>query len=255
MNPYEVLGVREGASFEEIRCSYKKLAKAFHPDRLHNVDEDDKKQREEYFKKVTVAYHILLENAEKDDTANGRAPTYNWSSLKEVIMNTFVDVATKYIQRKEHTIKVPITLEEYYVKKIKKLQLFLKGVAKPVILEITCDRLNINTDVVTDDNEIHNICMELKLKDHPIFTMNDDDAFIATVPVTWKEYLIGKELNCKFLDGTDVCITIAPFTAPDQLMLHSSGKFYVESKIACPQDEWWSSKSHEEREQIIKLVG
>ena len=36
MNPYEVLGVREGASEAEIKAAYKKLVKKYHPDRYAN---------------------------------------------------------------------------------------------------------------------------------------------------------------------------------------------------------------------------
>ena len=36
MNPYEVLGVKQGASQEEIKSAYRRLVKQYHPDQYVN---------------------------------------------------------------------------------------------------------------------------------------------------------------------------------------------------------------------------
>lgn len=53
-NPYEILGVKQDASQEEIRAAYRKLAKDLHPD-LNPGD----RQAEEKFKAVSAAYDLL----------------------------------------------------------------------------------------------------------------------------------------------------------------------------------------------------
>lgn len=58
-DPYEILGVAKAASDKEIKSAYRKLAKELHPD-LH----PGKKEVEEKFKEVSVAYS-LLSDAEK----------------------------------------------------------------------------------------------------------------------------------------------------------------------------------------------
>ncbi|MFQ5974982.1 MAG: DnaJ domain-containing protein [Candidatus Hydrothermarchaeales archaeon] len=58
---YDVLGVSEDASEEEIKKAFKKLAKKYHPD----VTQKDKKESEEIFKKIAEAYTVLGNEAQR----------------------------------------------------------------------------------------------------------------------------------------------------------------------------------------------
>ena len=60
-NYYETLGVSEEATQEEIKKSFRELAKKWHPDR----NPDDKKKSEEKFKEVSEAYSTLSDEAKK----------------------------------------------------------------------------------------------------------------------------------------------------------------------------------------------
>ncbi|RVU55336.1 molecular chaperone DnaJ [Anaerosphaera multitolerans] len=57
---YDVLEVSRDASYEEIRKSYKKLAKKYHPD-LNNGDEEAEKR----LKEINVAYEILSDEQKR----------------------------------------------------------------------------------------------------------------------------------------------------------------------------------------------
>jgi len=52
---YETLGVDKGASKEEIKRAYRRLAKKYHPD----LNKGDPKEAEEKFKEVSEAYEVL----------------------------------------------------------------------------------------------------------------------------------------------------------------------------------------------------
>lgn len=252
MNPYKVLGLEEGAPFEDVRRRYKELAKQNHPDRHQHMDLQERLAKEEYFKKVTVAYHVIVDEMEKEDVKNNTQPTYNWSAMKEVLMNTFVDVATKYLTKRDHRITVPVSLEDYYMKKRKKLQIFLKDVQDPVILTIVCDRECIKTDIVTNDGNVHHIIMQLHIQDHDMFCMQGKD-IVATVLLHWDEYIGGKVIDCMFLDGNSYTITIPPFAALGEAVMHPSGKFKVHADIICPSEQNWFQLDESEREVTLNI--
>ncbi len=57
---YEVLGVQKGASQDEIKKAYHKLAKQYHPD-LHPGD----KEAEAKFKEANEAYEVLSDEQKR----------------------------------------------------------------------------------------------------------------------------------------------------------------------------------------------
>mgnify|MGYP002581333041 FL=1 len=57
MNPYEVLGVKPGASQEEIKSAYRKLVKQYHPDQY--VDNPLKDLAQEKLSEINQAYEML----------------------------------------------------------------------------------------------------------------------------------------------------------------------------------------------------
>lgn len=68
-DPYEVLGIQRGASMDEIKAAYRKLAKQYHPD-MH-VDNPLKELAQEKFIEVQEAY---------DQLTNASSSSYRGSS-------------------------------------------------------------------------------------------------------------------------------------------------------------------------------
>jgi len=76
-NPYEVLGVRQGASPDEIKKAYRELVKKYHPDQYR--DNPLSKLAEEKLKEINEAYDYLMKNNGASDNryTGERTNSYN----------------------------------------------------------------------------------------------------------------------------------------------------------------------------------
>ena len=73
-NPYNVLGVNEGASNEEIRAAYLSLVKKYHPDKY--TDPDMKQLANEKLKEINEAYDQLTKNPGKTASSGYSGAAY-----------------------------------------------------------------------------------------------------------------------------------------------------------------------------------
>lgn len=62
---YKILGVKENASFEEIKKAYRSLAQKYHPDKLQNYPEYLRELAEREFKVINEAYEFF-KNSQKN---------------------------------------------------------------------------------------------------------------------------------------------------------------------------------------------
>lgn len=79
-NPYEVLGIKPGASEDEIKNAYKKLVKKYHPDKYQNNPLAD--LAEEKLQEINEAYDLLAKgngrrNRETQGTQSHGDRSYN----------------------------------------------------------------------------------------------------------------------------------------------------------------------------------
>ena len=76
-NPYEILGVREGSSKEDIKKAYREQAKKYHPDQYG--DNPLKDLAEEKMQELNEAYDSLMKNTSSSNSYQS-SNTYNSSN-------------------------------------------------------------------------------------------------------------------------------------------------------------------------------
>lgn len=64
-NYYEILGLQDNATDEDIKNSYRKLAMLYHPDRNVDKSEQEKIKAETKFKEISNAYNVLSDPEKK----------------------------------------------------------------------------------------------------------------------------------------------------------------------------------------------
>ncbi|GKU25625.1 J domain-containing protein [Clostridium folliculivorans] len=78
-NPYEILGIKEGASEDEIKKAYRELAKKYHPDQYGNNPLKD--LAEDKMRELNEAYDYLIKNAKNTNyNNNSYSGSNNYSS-------------------------------------------------------------------------------------------------------------------------------------------------------------------------------
>ena len=94
MNPYEVLGLKPGASQEEIKKAYRNLIKQYHPDQYG--DNPLKDLAEEKMREINTAYDMLTKNSSgsnnsystsNDSSYNNSNDNYVLSEIRRLIQS------------------------------------------------------------------------------------------------------------------------------------------------------------------------
>lgn len=67
-NPYEVLGINEGASEEDIKLAYREMVKKYHPDKY--VNNPLKDLAEEKMREINEAYDYLIKNSGRSSSSS-----------------------------------------------------------------------------------------------------------------------------------------------------------------------------------------
>lgn len=116
---YKILGVTENSSFEEIKKSYRLLAKKYHPDKNKNIDAEEK------FKKIQTAYETLIDPQKRYKYDLSRKKINDFHNIYDIFNINYDYQNNKIKKGKSIRITITVTLED-----------ILKGIEKKIKLKL-----------------------------------------------------------------------------------------------------------------------
>ena len=268
MDPYEVLGVPYGSSRAVVRARYLELALVHHPDKGCHWTPTERQEHEETFKRVHMAYNLLVQESRPEhDTANTEDdPNLSsddwkdvWSHVETIMRdNDTVKSITDFYHRmretvhtfrrnipKTHRVNVPVSLMDIHERRWKRTQLFLKGETDPVLLTVDCSYFPSHTYLhTTEDDRLLLIEVFMNVLEHPVYRHDDllhtHDIF-TEVSVSLADYFKGNVVAMPTLDGEgsfDVvlqpCINLNLPLSLEGKGLQGKGRLFVSVTVAFP---------------------
>ncbi|MFA9421048.1 MAG: DnaJ C-terminal domain-containing protein [Gammaproteobacteria bacterium] len=245
---YQILGVTRDASDADIKKSYRKLARKYHPD----VSKDD--AAEEKFKEVNEAYDVLKDTEKRaaydrfgSDWKHGHEFNPGGYSggfaggdfsdfFESIFGGGFQQQSSPFRQARQkgadHHLKLDISLEEAYEGGAKTIQFSQKAVAggRPGMPEMKKLKINIPGGVsngqkirlgkqggpASDGGEAGDLYLEMNILPHRYFKLDNNDVMLR-LPVTPWEAAVGTTLKVPTLGG-DVELKIKPGMQSGQKM-------------------------------------
>ena len=305
---------------EEIKNIYKKIALECHPDKLTNItDEDVRAVRIERFKKASIGYKKAIDDFDNYGKLKSGGTDYNFDNLsddyeiynnfdlnfwkntydgifkdKEMIKNTFIDVASYFFNRGfpnkfqkdtkdyynpstkivSHNINLPITYYDLCSVNKRKLRILLKDVKEPVYISLCCkkDYPCLTRQYIDDDSIEHEIIINMSIDNedceegcdgetvkysHSITSINNEIDLHTIIYINILEYLIGGVKHIKYVDDTLLDIVIEPFSTKDIVIKNKGllgGNLNIKVVFVNISLKDWEKISAKKRARVIKLI-
>ena len=244
-DPYSVLGLRRGASPEEIKATYRRLARELHPDRR-----PDDARAEEKFKHIGAAYALLSDSEKRKRYDRGEIDPSGatrarrgasspsgaaaGSERRNPFDRFFRERATRDAGIKINGANVDYTLKIEFVEAA-------RGVVKHVNMA-NGKRLKVSIPPGTHAGQVLRLrgqgmpglgggtggdaLVEIAVEPHPVFRADGND-IRAELPVTLVEAVLGGRAEVETIDGP-VVVTI-PEGANTGTILRLKGRGLVKS--------------------------
>jgi molecular chaperone DnaJ len=248
---YKVLGVSKDVSEEELKKTYRKLSRKYHPD----TNPGDAKA-EAKFKEVSEAYSVLSDSKERAEydqmRAMGPGPRFNpgagggqgfpggfnganmgGAGFEDVFANLFGGGGFNRGPQKGSDLSMSSTLD--FIDGVKGTQLKVRLGGGETTIKIPAGVLDGQKIRIAGKGQqspnggpAGDLIISVSVKPHPVFT-RDGMNLRLTVPITYSEAVLGATIQVPTLGGEPVKLKVAPGT-PNGRVLRVKGRGVVTAK-------------------------
>lgn len=231
MDYYTILGVKRGASPEEIKRAYRSLAMKHHPDR----GGDEKK-----FKEIAEAYEVLSDpqkkqmfdmgvnpNQQSGGFRHGDSPFefhFGSGNFEDIFQNFGFGFGSRPQQRnKSINVNVEITLEDVLTGKDINAEIGVPGKNKRIVNISIPPGIEHGQQIRYQgmgDDSIKSIrpgdlIVNVFIRPHQIFH-RERDTLITEISISAWDAILGKNIIIKSIEGKDLDIKVPAGTQPGQ---------------------------------------
>ena len=248
---YKVLGVSKDVSEAELKKTYRKLSRKYHPD----TNPGDAKA-EAKFKEVSEAYSVLSDSKERAEydqmRAMGPGPRFNpgagggqgfpggfnganmgGAGFEDVFANLFGGGGFNRGPQKGADLSMSSTLD--FIDGVKGTQLKVRLSGGETTIKIPAGVLDGQKIRIAGKGQqspnggpAGDLIISVTVKPHPVFT-RDGMNLRLTVPITYSEAVLGATIQVPTLGGEPVKLKVAPGT-PNGRVLRVKGRGVVTAK-------------------------
>jgi len=275
-NAYNILGLKSGASKEDIKKAYKDIALSCHPDKLVNLDDNDTKNAKiEKFKMATIAYNNLMNNTEAVEAEDWDLNDLSWKDIlddllqEDIVKDTIKTLADSFFFRKnqkeltfEHNVSVEVSYSEVLYNFKKKLRLILVDINEPLFIDINCGNFpKVIKEYYDDVDNLHEITINMTLKNQEpfehIILENGYIDIILNIEIPLVNYIIGYTKEIEYIDGSTMLIEIPSFQKdffeiPKKGI--KGGALYLNISIKYIDKEKWENLAQLDKDIMIRLM-
>lgn len=213
MSYYDVLGVQESATSDDIKKAYRKLSKQYHPD-MATGDESK-------FKEVAEAYEHLSDDVKRaqydasrmNPFANMGANGFNFDGNFSDMFNQFFGGDPRAARGRNHTVIANISFRDAYTGSQKQ---FRFG-GQMINLNIPAGVPNGHKFRIAGQGEMNpynpsagrgDLIIQIQIQQDARFILQGNDIWIDyTLP--WWEIIAGTKIPVELPDGTTIKVTVA----------------------------------------------
>jgi len=205
-DPYTTLGVKRGASEDDIKKAYKKLAMKFHPDR--NDGKDDK------FKEIQAAYEKIKDG--EPEPERWKAPDFDFNFKSKNDIEDFLR-ESRYRHQMQVSLTATISFKDAMLGGNQVLQIPVHGTTETVRVAIPYGVKHGESVKYKKLAKGVDVVITFKLQPDPNWDV-DERNLIRKQDISIWDLITGTELDVATIDGSIIRIRVPARTQPGTFM-------------------------------------